>query len=87
MFGQRAEGLVGALQDALRADIDPRTGGHLAVHDQPFGSQFVEMLPGGPVRHQVGVGDQDARGIRVGLEDCHRLAGLDQQGLIVFQVL
>ena len=30
-----AERLVRALQDALRADVDPRAGRHLAVHDQP----------------------------------------------------
>ena len=28
------EGLVGALDDALGADVDPRAGGHLAVHHQ-----------------------------------------------------
>ncbi len=28
------EGLIGALNDALRADIDPGPGGHLAVHGQ-----------------------------------------------------
>ena len=59
--GQGAEGFVSPLQDALRADIDPRTGGHLAVHDETLGGQLVEVLPSGPVRHQVGVGDQDAR--------------------------
>jgi len=30
------EGLVGPLHDALAADIYPRAGGHLAVHDQPL---------------------------------------------------
>ncbi|MNE48767.1 hypothetical protein D3C80_1432520 [compost metagenome] len=38
------------------------------------------------MRHQVGVGDQYARGVAVGLEHADRLAGLHQQGLVVVQV-
>ncbi len=79
------EGFVGALHDALAADVDPAAGGHLAVHGQAFGVQFVEVFPGGPVRHQVGVGDQHARGVGVGFEHADRLAGLHQQGFVVFQ--
>ncbi len=36
------EGLVGALNDALRADIDPRAGRHLAVHHQALAIELVE---------------------------------------------
>ncbi|MNL37046.1 hypothetical protein D3C87_1591670 [compost metagenome] len=36
--------------------------------------------------NQVGVGDQYARGVAVGLEHADRLAGLHQQGLVVVQV-
>ncbi len=43
------------------------------------------MLPGGPLRHQVGVGDEHARRVGMGLEHAHRLAGLYQQGLVVLQ--
>src|SRR5690606_41488810 len=32
--GDGGERLVGALQDALRADVDPGPGGHLPVHRQ-----------------------------------------------------
>ncbi|MCY1355607.1 hypothetical protein D9M69_420370 [compost metagenome] len=81
------EGLIGALDDALAADVDPAAGGHLAVHGQALGVQLVEVFPGGPVRHQVGVGDQHARGVGVGLEHADRLAGLHQQGLVVVQFL
>ncbi|MNH97868.1 hypothetical protein D3C73_505750 [compost metagenome] len=80
------EGFVGALNDALAADVDPAAGGHLAVHGQAFGVEFVEVLPARPVWHQVGVGDQDARGIAMSLEYADRLAGLHQQGLVVVQV-
>ena len=55
------EGFVGTLHDALAADVDPAAGGHLAVHRQPFGIQLVKVFPGGPVRDQVGVGDQHTR--------------------------
>ena len=77
------EGLVGALHDALRADIDPRAGRHLAVHHQALLIELVEMVPGRPVRHEVGVGDQHARRIGVGAEHADRLAGLHQQRLVV----
>ncbi len=77
------EGLVGALHDALAADVDPGAGGHLAVHHQALAVELVEVLPGRPVRHQVGVGDQHARRVGVGAEDADRLARLDQQRLVV----
>src|SRR5699024_997266 len=47
--GDGAEGLVGALEDALRGDVDPGPGGHLAVHHQPFGLELAEVLPVRPV--------------------------------------
>ena len=77
------EGLVGALHDALGADVDPGPGGHLAVHHQALAIELVEVLPGRPVRHQVGVGDQHPRRVRVGPEHADRLARLDQQRLVV----
>src|SRR5690606_1042248 len=39
------ERLVGALNDALRADVDPRASGHLAVHGESLAIELVEMLP------------------------------------------
>src|SRR5476651_794339 len=80
------EGFIGALNNALAADVDPAAGGHLAVHGQALGVQFVEVFPARPVWHQVGVGDQYARGVTVGLEHADRLAGLHQQSLVVIQV-
>ena len=73
------EGLVGALDDALAADVDPRARGHLAEHHQALAVELVEVLPGGPLRHQVRVGDQDARRVGVGAEHADRLAALHQQ--------
>ena len=80
------EGFVSALYDALRADVNPAAGGHLAVHRQAFGVQFVEVFPSGPVRHQIGIGQQHARRVFVGFEHAHRFAGLNQQGLVVVQL-
>ena len=79
------EGLVGALHDALAADVDPRAGGHLAVHGEALAIELVEVLPGRPVRHQIGIGDQHARRIRMGRKHAHRLAGLHQQGFLFGQ--
>ncbi len=75
------ERLIGALEDALAADVDPRAGGHLAVHHQPGGIELAKRLPRRPLRDQVGVGDQHPRRLIVGLEHRHRLARLDDQRL------
>ena len=85
--GHRLERLVGALHDALGADVDPAPGRHLAVHHQTGAIELVEVLPGRPVRHQVGVGDQHPWGVGVGLEHADRLPGLHQQGLVVLEAL
>ena len=87
-FGRdRGERLVGALQDALGADVDPGPGGHLAVHGQAEVLQAAELLPGGPLRDQVGVGDEHSWGPFVRPHDPDGLAGLDQEGLVLLEVL
>ncbi len=79
----RGERFVRALQDALRADVDPAAGRHLAVHRQTFVFEIAERVPRGPVRHQVGVGDQDSRRVSRGAEHGDRLAGLHDQRFVV----
>ena len=81
------EGLVGALNDALAADVDPGAGGHLAVHHQALAIELVEMFPVGPMRHQIGIGDQHARRVGMGAEYADRLARLHQQRLVALQPL
>ena len=81
----RGEGLEGALEDALGADVDPRAGGHLAVHREPEVLEPAELLPVGPVADQVGVGDQHPRRPFVGLHHADRLAGLHEHRLVVGQ--
>ena len=85
LLGHGHKGFVSALHNALRADVDPGSGGHLAVHHQALFIELVKVLPVGPVGHQVGVGQQHPGGVGVGLEHAHRLAGLDQQGFVIFQ--
>ena len=81
------KGLIRALHDALRPDVDPRSGGHLAVHGQALLVQFVEMVPVCPMRHKVRVCDQHARRVRMGLDDSDGLTRLNHQRLIRLQVL
>ena len=85
LVGHRGEGLEGALQDALGADVDPRAGGHLAVHRQPEVLEPAELLPVGPVADQVGVGDQHPRRPLVGPHHADRLAGLHEHRLVVLE--
>jgi hypothetical protein len=76
------EGLVGPLNDALAADVDPRARGHLTEHHQTLAVERVEVLPRRPVRYQIGVRDQHARRVGVRAEHANRFAGLDQQALV-----
>ena len=80
------EGLVSALQDALGGDVDPGAGRHLAVHHQALVLELAEVLPVRPVAHQVGIGDEHSRRPLVGFPHTNRLAGLNQQGLVGFEV-
>ena len=80
------ERLVGALQDALGADVDPRAGGHLAVHRQAELLEAAELLPVGPVADQVGVGDQHARRPLVRAHHADRSPALHEQRLVQLEV-
>jgi len=51
------ERLIRALQDSLRADVDPRAGRHLTVHRQALPLQLAERVPVGPLAHQVRIRD------------------------------
>ena len=86
MAGQAAEGIVGALEDALGADVDPGAGGHLAVHDQALLLPAVKVLLGGPMGDDITDGDQHARRVLVGAEDGDGLAALHQQRFVGFQI-
>ena len=80
-----AKRLVGALEDALGADVDPGSRRHLPEHRQPLGLEPAELVPGRPLRHEQRVRDQHARRALVRPEDAYRLAGLHEQRLVVTQ--
>ena len=82
---QFGEGLVGALQDPLRADVDPRPGRHLPVHREAQRVEAAELVHAPPARHEVRVRDQDAGGFVVGPEHPHRLPALHEERLVVLQ--
>ncbi len=82
LAGTGAEGLVGSLQNALCADVDPGARGHLSVHREPHRLVSPEVLPVAPLGHEERVGDEDPWRVRVRLEHSDRLAGLDEQGLV-----
>ncbi|MNC29702.1 hypothetical protein D3C75_779650 [compost metagenome] len=79
--------LIGPLHNTLSAYINPAAGRHLPVHHQPLLIQLVKGVPVRPGRNQVGIRDENPRGIRMRAENGHRLAGLNEQGLVVFQCL
>ena len=68
------ERLVGALEDPLGADVDPRSGRHLAVHRQAEVLEAAELGPVRPVADEVGVGDEHARRPLVRPHDADRPA-------------
>ena len=73
-LGDPHENLIGALNDALRADVLPVTGGQAAPADQVALFEFVERLRLGPLSDHVAIRhDHDGRfGMR--LQDADGLA-------------
>ena len=82
----RVESLVGPLHNALRTNINPRTGRHLPVHHQPLPFQFIKMFPVGPIRHQHGIRNQNPGCVHMGWKNRHRLSALDEQGFVIVQI-
>src|SRR5581483_8389433 len=79
------ECFIRALYDALATDVDPRACRHLAIHHQPLAVEFAEVLPGRPMRYEVGVSDEHARRVSVGSEDADWLARLYEQSFVLAQ--
>ena len=73
------EGFVGALQDALAADVLPGGGGHAGIDGQTLRAQPLEMLVGRPAPDQVAVRHHHQRTVGAGAENADRLAGLHDQ--------
>jgi hypothetical protein len=86
-FADRRERFKRALHDALRADVNPRASGHLAIHHQARGFERVEVFPGGPVADQIRVCNEHARGLWMRAENGHRLARLHEERFVVGEPL
>ena len=67
------------------ADVDPRSGRHLAVHRQAAVFEVPERLPVGPGRHEQRVGDEHARRPGMRAEDADGLARLHEQRFVVLE--
>src|SRR3989304_6914717 len=70
------ERLVRALEDALGADVDPGSRGHLAVHHQALPFEVPEDVPRRPLPDEVGVRDEHPRGPLVRPQPTDRLSPL-----------
>ena len=77
------EGFVGALHDALCANVYPRACRHLAIHHQALPVEVVEVFPVSPVWHQIGIGNQYAGRILMGFENANGFTRLHQQGVVI----
>ena len=84
-LSKRRKCLKSALQNSLRADINPASRRHLPIHHQALAVEFVKVLPVGPLAHQVGVGDDHPRRHLMRGKHSHRLAALHQQRLFAAQ--
>ena len=70
LLGGGHERLEGALQDALAADVNPRSGRHLPIHREALGLEQAKLVPGGKSGHRASswpaapVGRRDGYGRR-----------------------
>src|SRR4029453_4153567 len=85
-LSDRGKGFIGALEDALSPDVDPRACSHLTVDRQPHLLVAAKMAPGGPSRHDHRVGDQDSGRELVRAKETHRFARLNEEGFVFTQL-
>ena len=83
--GEGCEGLVGALQNSLCADVNPAPGRHLPVHRQAAGFEIAEPIPRRPGWDEQRVRNQHARRPLVRAKDGDGLAGLHDERLVVIE--
>ena len=77
------QGDVGAVDDALGADVHPAAGGHLTVVDAAQGGEPVEVLRGVEHPDHEAVGDDGAGRFGARGEEPERVARTDDEGLSV----
>src|SRR5882724_554309 len=74
------------LHDSLATDINPRAGGHLAIHRQPYLLEAIELTVIVPLSHEIRIRDQDARCFIVGPKFADRLSRLNEKRFVIFQL-
>ncbi|ENN89473.1 hypothetical protein RHSP_65926 [Rhizobium freirei PRF 81] len=85
-FGDTHEDFVGALDHALAADILPGAGRQPAPADQALALQFVEDFCLRPLPDNVAVRHDDERRLVMRADEADRLAGLNEQGLVLIHL-
>ena len=85
LAGCRRECFIRSLNNALGANVNPASRGHLAVHRELERFEAVEFVARCPMRYQVRIRNQDARRMGKGSKHSDGFSGLNQQRLIVFQ--
>ena len=81
------QGVEGAVHDALRTDIHPASGGHLAVVGNAQSRSAVKVLLVIKGAHHQAIGDDDTGSQLVAVEQAQGVTGHDHQGLLVRQDL
>src|SRR5699024_10090717 len=84
--GNSGKRFKGALQNALRTDVDPRAGGHLPVHHEPLSFEFAKLGPRRPISDKVGVCEEDSGSPLVRAEHSDGFTRLHKQGFVVSEV-
>ena len=81
------DGVEGAVHDALRADVHPSAGGHLAVVGDPeLLAELPVVLVVEATDHEP-IGDDDAWGLRARREQAQRVSTHDDQGGVLGELL
>ena len=81
------DGVEGSVYDTLRSDVHPAACGHLAVAGASHCSESCPVLQVVSLADKKAVGDDDTRSLLVGVEKAQRMAGHDNQCLLVGQNL
>ena len=72
-----------AVDDALRADVHVRSGGHLAVLADAEGVHALVVVAAAVVRDDHAVGHHDPGSTGVGGEQAHRVPAVHDEGLLL----
>ena len=83
----RDKRLVGALQNPLCANVNPRSRRHLPVHDEPELLETTKFVPVGKTSHEVRICNQNPRRIGMCTYATNRFARLNKKRLVVFELL